>query len=121
MICAYCHQPAELITGKVLYLHRRDLWTKKFWRCTPCQAWVGCHSKTDNPLGRLANAELRAAKSKVHLVFDVLWKDRGWKRTDAYLWLAEKMGLPPNQCHIGMFDLAQCEKAYALLLEWGSS
>lgn len=75
VICSYCNKPAELVTGKEIYPHRPDLYPKKFWRCRPCTAYVGCHKPNagygdgTRPLGRLANAELRAAKSAAHAAF----------------------------------------------------
>jgi len=84
--------------------------------CRPCDAYVGVHKGTDRPLGRLANAELRHWKNAAHASFDPLWqfgKYRG-RRNDAYRWLAEKMGLPEEKTHIGMFDVAQCQKVIIL-------
>lgn len=114
VICHYCDKPAELVTGKVLYPHRPDLYAQFFWRCSPCEAHVGCHKAGSGqgdgtqPLGRLANAELRRAKSRAHAAFDPLWKSKQMKRRDAYGWLARELGISFNNCHIGMFDVEQC-------------
>lgn len=108
--CAYCNNPAEFVGGDVIYPHRPDLADKKFWRCEPCQAYVGCHKGTELPLGRLANAELRKAKMNAHAAFDPLWKEDGMDRSAAYTWLQEAMGLPEDECHIGMFDLDRCQE-----------
>jgi len=35
---------------------------------------------------------------------------RGCPRTQAYNWLANKMNITPDKCHIGMFNEEQCEK-----------
>lgn len=80
----------------------------------PCQAWVGCHPGTENPLGGLANAELRKAKQAAHAVFDPIWRNavedgnRGKARRKAYRWLAGSLGIPEKQCHIGYMDVDQC-------------
>lgn len=126
--CPYCKQPAQLVTGSSIYPHRPDLWNLRFWKCEPCDAYVGCHKKgayfyvggakivSDGtiPLGRLANAELRMAKSEAHAAFDPLWRDGGMTRSAAYKWLAHKMGLPAGECHIGEFDVAQCKEVKRL-------
>ncbi|UHS64968.1 putative zinc-finger-containing domain protein [Shigella phage vB_SboS_Gloob] len=67
VICDYCGLPAEFIGGDVLHPHRPDLRNLKFWVCTPCDARVGCHAHGDGrqPLGRMANAALRAEKQIV--------------------------------------------------------
>lgn len=61
-------------------------------------------------MGRLANAELRAAKSAAHLAFDKLWKGGKMSRRNAYAWLAKALDINPLHCHIGMFDVDQCKK-----------
>ena len=109
--CPYCGKPAEFVTGSAIYPHRSDLHDKQFYRCQPCEAWVGCHDGTPHPLGRLANAELRAAKIAAHAAFDPLWVNRGiGRRKAAYRWLADHLGIPPSRCHIGWFDLEQCRR-----------
>lgn len=126
--CDYCQAPAELVMGNVIYPHRHDLYKKKFWRCKPCGAHVGCHppgvftgGRDDKPLGRLANAELRKLKSAAHDAFDPLWKvpDRGgfyppMHRSEAYSWLAGSLGLPVEKTHIGMFDEDTCKRVIDL-------
>ncbi len=99
------------------------------WLCRPCAAWVGVHNNSPRylPLGRLANAELRAAKQAAHAVFDPLWqrklipdrrpRQKGEKkraRGDGYHWLADQLGIPFEQCHIGLFDVETCKRVIAI-------
>src|ERR1044072_1806082 len=86
--------------------------------CRACEAWVGVHEGTDKALGRLANKELRSLKINAHSKFDKLWKqllifDFSVKkaRNFCYAWLADKMNLPIERTHIGMFDEEQCKSA----------
>lgn len=121
--CPYCGRGAALVTGDVIYPHRPDLAALKFWQCAPCDAYVGCHrpgavigrvlgkevlSDGTAPLGRLADEALRTAKGRAHRVFDPLWKQGQMSRRGAYAWLAGELRIDIDQCHIGMFDLAQC-------------
>lgn len=108
VVCDYCKARAHLVTGKVIYPHRADLAHKNFYSCTPCKAYVGCHPNTIVPLGRLADLELRRAKSSAHAAFDPLWKSKDMTRSEAYEWLAGKLKIHRNDCHIGMFDVRQC-------------
>lgn len=114
ILCDYCQQPAQLVNGEAIYPHRPDLYHLRFWQCVPCGAWVGCHKGTKRPLGRLANAELRTAKIAAHVAFDQLWKRTTpagcYSRTGAYKWLAGQLGITVERCHIGMFNVAQCER-----------
>lgn len=115
--CDYCGGQTELVGARVIYPHRNDIdgW---FWRCRPCGAYVGCHPGTINALGRLANAELRAAKVRAHAAFDPLWRvkmrrdgcSKSAARAAGYAWLAEQLGIDPKLCHIGMFDVAMCRR-----------
>jgi hypothetical protein len=111
VVCTYCGNPARLTSGAEIYRHRPDLHHLMFWHCYPCDAYVGCHKNSDAvPLGRLANKTLRAWKQSAHAAFDPLWKNGEMKRKDAYAWLAEELGIDVEECHIGMFDEALCER-----------
>lgn len=113
--CDYCHRDAKRVTGKEIYPHRPELFGKQFWRCVPCGAYVGCHPGTANPLGRLANAELRREKQSVHRILDPLWKSGKMKRNEAYALLAKGLNIAPQNCHVGMFDVHTCQAAVAVL------
>lgn len=118
-ICPYCDQPAWLVPGIVIYPRGGPaLRNKQYWRCAPCDAYVGCHDGTERPLGRLANAELRQAKQEAHAAFDPLWQakmrrdgcSKGKARGAGYKWLADQLGIERRRCHIGMLDVDQCRR-----------
>jgi Protein of unknown function (DUF3268). len=108
--CPYCNRQARLVNGSQLYPHRPDLHSKQFYACLSCDAYVGCHPDTTRPLGRLANAELRAAKIAAHAAFDPLWRSGPMKRSHAYDWLATALGIPRHKCHIGGFNVEECKR-----------
>lgn len=114
VFCPYCGRQAELVDSKVIY---GKSYGHKVYLCRNCMAYVGCHKGTDKPLGRLANAELRRWKMEAHAAFDPLWKYGRFKgkRNAAYAWLAQKMGLPVEKTHIGMFDVAECQRAIQII------
>lgn len=58
----------------------------------------------------LANAELRRCKIEAHRYFDELYKRGLMKRREAYKWLSDQLGLPPEYTHIGMFNPETCAK-----------
>lgn len=115
VFCDYCGRRAEYVDSSEVYGEDYG----KIYLCRPCQAWVGVHKGSDKPLGRLANAELRHWKRNGHNVFDPLWKYGPFsgRRNAAYAWLAEKMGLPVEKTHFGMFDVAQCKRAIAIIFD----
>lgn len=117
VVCDYCQRPASLVDGSVLYPHRPALRRKWFWRCEPCQAWVGCHEGAKHtPLGRLANAELREVRHGAHALFDPLWMSGTMSRSDAYAWLASELQMETALCHIGWMDVADCHRVMDAVL-----
>ena len=106
--CDYCGRETEYVDSKVIYGKSYG----KIYLCRNCMAYVGVHKGTDKPLGRLANAELRNWKKAAHAVFDPLWKYGRFRghRNAAYAWLAQKMGLPVEKTHIGMFDVGSAAR-----------
>lgn len=114
VLCPYCDKNAVKTTGRAVYPHRTELRDKLFYRCAPCDAHVGCHPGTANPLGNLANSELRQARQAAHSAFDPYWRGGSMSRSAAYSWLAKQLGLPKDQCHIGMFDVATCNRVVVI-------
>lgn len=111
MICQYCSSEAQKVTGEEIYPHRKDLYHLSFFYCDNSHdpAYVGTH-KDGKPLGTLADAETRKARSLAHQTFDKVWKDKLLSRSDAYMVLSKHMNLPPEKTHIGMFDVAQANE-----------
>jgi len=118
--CPYCGSHALIVRGSELYNRSAD--ERLFWRCTPCDAHVGCHARGSlveggkhrsisdgtTPFGTLANRPLRVARMAAHKAFDVTWKTGLMSKIDAYKWLARSLGIARAKCHIGMFDVDQC-------------
>lgn len=48
---------------------------------------------------------------EAHLAFDVHWEFGGCTRSEAYAWLARRLNMKQEDCHIGMFDEEQCMQA----------
>lgn len=110
LICPYCHQEARLVTGESIYPNTPSLHYKHFYLCEPCNAYVGCHGNTTQPMGRLANAHLRALKSQAHAAFDPIWRHGVLTRAQAYKWLSEQLCIPSRNTHIGLFNSELCRR-----------
>lgn len=112
-VCRYC-------AGKVRKGSTRELFESSdqvIYICTNCNAYVRCHERTGLPMGKLANAALRLKRRETHAVFDALWQGRGWSRSEAYRWLAQVMGLPESDAHIGNFEMDECTAVIRLCYE----
>lgn len=109
--CPYCGRKAEFVDSKVVY-HGKSYGMIYLCRCKPELCYVGVHKGTATPKGRLADAKLRYWKKKAHEAFDPLWQYGQFKhrRNMAYAWLADQMGLPVQETHIGMFDVGRCKQ-----------
>lgn len=115
IVCQYCDRPARLVKGRDIYKGREDLAHLNFWQCAPCDAYIGTHRRNRKlgltgaePLGSLANAELRRARNRAHAAFDPLWRSGEMSRHEAYAWLAGELGVSAANCHIGMMDVDGC-------------
>lgn len=75
--------------------------------CKPCLAYVGCHNNTREPLGTMANKELRAARMKCHALVDPLWRSGKHGRGYVYARLAKWFG---EDTHVGGSNLATCQQ-----------
>ncbi len=120
--CPYCRRASILVSDAAVY---KRSYGRHVWLCPICRAYVGCHKGGFHPLGRLANADLRALKVQAHALFDPYWqaatKLRGWSRHKArraaYAWLADEMGIPMDQCHIGYFGLQETQLVIDICME----
>ena len=102
MICPECG--ADMILKKGKY--------NKFYGCVQWPECTGSHGAhaDGTPLGIPANKETKAWRIKAHDAFDRLWKQDGMRRKKAYRKLAMSMGLAEEDCHIGRFNIEQCEE-----------
>ena len=111
-ICPYCG-------GKVIFTDSAVLYGGKsygmVYLCTNCNASVGVHKGTRKPLGTLANTALKSKRRETHAIFDCYWKGQGMKRSAAYQWLSQEMGLPEYRTHIGQMDMEQCQQVIQIV------
>ena len=110
VICPYCNTKAVLCDSSVVY-HGRSFGLIYLCSNWPkCDAFVGVHEGTKNPLGQLANAECREWRKKAHRAFDELWRGSKMTRKEAYKKLREIMGMTTAEAHIGNFDVSKCQE-----------
>jgi hypothetical protein len=113
--CPYCGESAKITSGATLYPHLPEFHRRNYWACLPCNAYVGCHPHSTRPMGTLADSKLRLLRMATHRAFDPLWKSGEMERPAAYAWLAERMKIRVEDCHIAQFDTEQCETAIEIL------
>lgn len=116
--CPYCFQKTELVSNDQIY--GKVYGSGKAYLCRPCNAYVGTHAD-GRPLGSLANEELRLWRNIAHSYFDAIWqkriengKSRHFARQDAYRWLRKQMHKGPDNTHIAMFTVEECQQVVQL-------
>lgn len=122
ILCPYCKVFANLLTGDKVYNNcNANYKNYYFWVCPFCNARVGCHRPNrklghdgTEPLGTLANAQLRFERSRAHKVLDTLWES-DHERTLIYKTLALRMSIGQENCHIALFNSEQCKIALTIL------
>lgn len=112
-LCWYCGSTPMRATGAELFPDRSDLAIRHYLHCRNCDAWVGCHPRTWNPYGHLANERLRRLRIEAHDRFDAMWRDAAaasrWTeqvaKSAAHSWLAQRTkgsghiaGMGPDEC-----------------------
>jgi hypothetical protein len=122
--CDDCGGNAQLIrAGEDVYPYRED--HGPLWVCPPCGAWISvfARSRRHVPLGRLANAELREVKAKLHEALEPLVAAKVRRdacnpfqaRAKAFRWLAGELGIDEKESGIHTLDIAQCKGAIGIV------
>lgn len=125
-LCPYCNCETKLVLGESVFSNKinekpRPIYLdKKFYQCiNDANHYVGTKSNNLTSLGSLADTELRKLRKEGHKIFDSLWKEKKLFKSQkkAYAWLSEKMSLPFDFTHFGMFTNDQCQRAISLCNE----
>ena len=109
-VCPHCGENCKIVSNAEIYGQEYGEWP---WvvLCTGCSSYVGLHPFTGIPLGTLATPEIREARKRAKTAFNALWQQGGMSRREAYSWLASELGISNvNECHIGWFDVEQCNE-----------
>lgn len=111
MRCPYCGGTVTYRSADGIY--RENSRKTMLYVCTrypACDAYVRVHTGTTIPVGTLANHELRALRKTAHTYFDRLHQTGLMTKDDAYQWLADLIGAPKSEAHIGYLGEYYCKK-----------
>lgn len=116
--CRFCGGEVRLLTHEQHYGSTFSDWPY-LYVCASCRASVGVHNGTKIPLGTLADKPTRDARKHLKTYFNCLWRNPKplYNRNEAYQWLANKLGIPLEECHIGWFDADRCMKAQEIVMQ----
>jgi len=92
MICHYCNQGAELVSGEVIHPHRPDLHNRHYWFCRPCDAYIQAASD-GRALGVMADFDAREGRIEAHRALNELISG-GVKKKEAMKLVLDEMHWP---------------------------
>lgn len=106
MICPYCNNEAKYWPNSIVYGKN---YGKSFmcYYCKDCDAYVWTHNNTKEPLGTMANKELRKLRMICHWRIDPLWKSWKMKRAQVYQMLYNHFWFT---VHVWESDIDMCKK-----------
>lgn len=115
--CPYCGANAVLksaakMFGKKAREPNRYLYVCANWPI--CNSYVMAHMGDLQPMGTMANAELRHKRIMAHKALQAYQKASLTTKWASYIWLEGKLGLDQQRTHIGMFSAEECDRVIAL-------
>lgn len=108
-VCPCCgHSQVTLVDNSEVYNGVTYGQWPYIYYCSKCEARVGLHRFTHLALGYMADAETRELRKFAKGGF-FYWKEQhAWTTSQAYSQLANKLGIPREKCHFGMFTADTC-------------
>ena len=115
--CPYCGapaicRPASTVFGNAVRQKGSYLYLCSRWPA--CDSYVAAHKRDLRPMGTLANKDLRRKRILAHEALEKLHRHRHMEKWAVYVWLQGKLGLDPEEVHIGMFSDEMCDKVISL-------
>lgn len=111
MRCPYCG--SRVIYRSADGIYRDNSRNTMLYVCShypKCDVYVRTHTGTNIPVGTMADRKLRALRKEAHYYFDQLHKSGCMTRTSAYQWLADFIGAPVSEAHIGYLGEYYCRQ-----------
>lgn len=100
----------DLVSNSEIYNGREYGEWPYVYLCLNCGAYVGLHKFTDLPLGTMADKKTREARKKKQAFSRAIYIRFNGDTSEAYKWLAKKMGISTKICHFGFFSIEQCDE-----------
>lgn len=122
--CPYCGAQAVLRPAAWIGKTKPCYEGQKFYVCARypvCDSYVAAHSKSELPMGSLADRRLRWLRRDAHEALDQFCKKQNKDRSDGYLWLGTQFGIPAEDAHIGKFSEFRCKEVIRMCGQFDDS
>lgn len=118
--CPYCgapaiYRPASMVHGNNTWQKGTHLYVCSQW--PDCDSYVTAHKSSHQPMGSLANKNLRHKRIQAHQALEELRQTRHMETWAVYVWIQMKLKLTPDKAHIGMFSEDMCDRLIAICQE----
>lgn len=110
MRCPYCGSTVVYKSGKEMFKSCPE--GVNYYVCTnypECDTFIKTMPNSNKPIGTLANKELRMLRRDAHSYFNQLYLSGAMSKEEAYLWLANTLGCPKREAHIGQLREYSCK------------
>lgn len=115
--CPYCNAAARLRPASEVHRNPNNSQAKWLYVCSNwprCDAYVSAHNHNKEPMGTLANGELRNKRIMAHKALEKYRKLTHMNRSAAYMWLLSKLDVAQTQNHIAKFSDGTCDRVISL-------
>lgn len=110
LTCNYCNGECEWVSNKEVYGKKYGK-SHMIWLCRDCDAYVGCHNNSKNPMGTLANRKLRQLrKDAKNLFISKCLNGNRQYNYDRYCEIASLLNKKMSKTHFAMFNEEDCQK-----------
>ncbi len=128
MECPVCHLPARKTVDHEVYPNKMFTEGRVMWVCPNfprCDTFAASHPNGKSK-GPMTSKPTRIAKIRAHAAFDRLWTEGIMRRSQAYQFLAEHLGV--KEAHIAWMNIDECKATErwavdtycTILMDWES-
>jgi ssDNA-binding Zn-finger/Zn-ribbon topoisomerase 1 len=113
--CGECGSPMILKRTRK-HLYESGL-PRMFYSCSRfpiCRGTCGAYPD-GSPAGVPANTETKAQRRVTYETLEAFRISRKWNKRGMYSWLAKRLKMERDKCHVTNFDIETCKKVLAVI------
>ncbi len=118
--CPYCGAQAKLRPATAVYgdaTINKDTYVYLCDRYPKCDSYVYAHPQSKEPMGTLANGDLRHKRILAHRAINKLCKSKKMTEREVYKFLGYQLGIPFEMTHIASFGEYMCGRVVQVCYE----
>lgn len=116
-VCRYCRSPVSLVSAEEVYPGLRL--EANLYFCEGCGARVGVREETGDPVGYLADAELRRWRRVVHEALRPLRREARSYPTPVHEMIQRALGVPEERARVAMLSIGEIKNLVMWLMREG--